>query len=117
MYHSEFAIENTIEYIKFYITEEPADPTVTTTYGVYTLDSNNELVDKIIEQGKNLQIDFKFIQNHPFEHQKYNTECGMYSLYFIIELLTENKKPDYFLKNKIPDKMMEEFRNVYFNII
>lgn len=76
-----------------------------------------KLVDKIIEQGKNLQIDFKFIQNHPFEHQKYNTECGMYSLYFIIELLTENKKPDYFLKNKIPDKMMEEFRNVYFNII
>ena len=26
--------------------------------------------------------------NTPFEHQMGNTECGMYSLYFIITLLT-----------------------------
>ena len=76
-----------------------------------------KLANRIIEQGKKLNIDLKFFENHPFEHQQYNTECGMYSLYFTIELLTENKNPEYFLKHKIPDKMMEGFRNVYFNII
>lgn len=63
MYHSEFAIENTIEYIKFYITEEPADPTVTSTYGVYTLDSNNELVPFTytppMTQKKHIEISIK----------------------------------------------------------
>ena len=65
MYHSEFAIENTVEYIKFYITEEeaPADPPITSTYILYTVDSNNDLVPYTyippMIQKKNIKISIK----------------------------------------------------------
>lgn len=77
-------------------------------------------VERIIKQGKenNPKHDFNFIKNYPVQHQKKNTECGMYSLYFIIQML--KNKSDYtpFLdkKNKINDEKMEELRNDYFNI-
>ena len=86
-----------------------------------------ELVKNIQEQGTKLstKIDFKFIDNHLFEHQKSNTECGMYSLFFIITLLTNKvfsrpfngleEKLDFFKSNKIPDKKMEELRKKYYN--
>lgn len=86
-----------------------------------------KLVQNIQEQGKRLEIPihFRFEQNHPFEHQETNTECGMYSLFFIITLLTNKvyKKPfknvdekiKFFKTKKIPDKKMEELRKIYYN--
>ena len=52
------------------------------------------LVKRIIEQGLYLDIPKKmtFYENYPFVHQEENTECGMYSLYFIITMLTNKKK-------------------------
>ena len=44
LYHPEFAIEKTIEYIKFYIVQEVADQNISNQYSFYTLDSNNNLV-------------------------------------------------------------------------
>jgi hypothetical protein len=46
------------------------------------------LKDRIVHQAKKEGIDLIFIQNHPTSHQRENTECGMYSLYFIISMLT-----------------------------
>ena len=67
----------------------------------------------------------KFYKNYPVEHQHGNTECGMYSLFFIITMLTgvveENtklslaKKIKLFKAGKIPDEYVEQYRNVYFN--
>ena len=50
------------------------------------------LVDRIKEQGLNLnkKIVFKFNSNEGVEHQYGNTECGIYSIYFIVHML-ENK--------------------------
>jgi hypothetical protein len=47
------------------------------------------LKDEIIKQGLTLSppIHFKFIKNH-HSHQRTNTECGMYSLFFHITMLT-----------------------------
>ena len=73
------------------------------------------LVDRIIEQAKVLGIDMKFYQNDK-EHQKGTTECGMYSLFLIIEILTGRKDYKYFLQNSVPDKSMQDFRSIYFNI-
>ena len=58
----------------------------------------------------------KFIENHPTEHQKGDTECGIYVIYFITELLSGNKIYNYFLNNKIPDNQMEQFREVFFDL-
>ena len=48
------------------------------------------LVKRIQKQGLELSYRFKFIENYPMTHQHSNTECGMYSLFFIITMLLEN---------------------------
>jgi hypothetical protein len=76
-----------------------------------------KFVNNVIEQGHSLnkRIDFKFDQNHPIEHQYGNTECGIYSLFFIVHML-EDKITSHYLKTHIlKDEYMENFRKVYFN--
>ena len=90
---------------------------------IFYFDSNGDkiprrikrLVNTITTQGRNIGITFNFQQNHPMEHQYENTECGMYSLYFIIELLKDNKPLSFFKEHRIPDKDMENLRKIYFN--
>ena len=90
---------------------------------IFFFDSNGDpapsevmaLVNRIIDQGKDIGMDIKFYQNNPLEHQRGDTECGMYSLYMIIELLTGSKTYEYFMKKRVPDKDVERFRHVYFN--
>lgn len=99
-----------------------------------------QLADRIIEQADNLGI--KLTSNYqPFEHQRGNSECGMYCLYYIISLLTgkagklthtggngENSRselidlPDYAAKveyfkggQRIPDQYVFKKRDEYFN--
>ena len=89
-----------------------------------------KLVKTIQEQGHMMPkpIRFKFYQNAPFEHQFSNTECGMYSLFFIITMLTnEVEEPKqykfksykdrifFFKKVRITDKYVEKLRGEYFN--
>ena len=89
-----------------------------------------KLVKTIQEQGLSLSkpIRFKFFQNAPFEHQQGNTECGMYSLFFIVTMLTDEvEEPEhykfkthkdkifFFKKIRITDKYVEKLRSEYFN--
>jgi hypothetical protein len=74
-------------------------------------------VNRVIKQGTELNppIRFKFDSNEGIEHQYGSTECGIYSIFFIVHML-EDKITDYYLKNHIiKDKYMEQFRDVYFN--
>jgi len=48
-------------------------------------------------------------------HQYSNSECGMYSLYFIIEQI-KGRNWKYFNNIKIEDKKMKKLRKVYFNV-
>jgi hypothetical protein len=86
------------------------------------------LVNRIIEQGKQLStpIHFKFYNNRGHSHQQSNTECGMYSLFFIITMLTAEtpftrgklsvkKRIDMFKNKRIPDKTVFGYRKLYFN--
>lgn len=76
-----------------------------------------KLVDRIKEQGLNLdkKIKFKFDSNEGIEHQYGNTECGIYSLYFIVHML-EDKMTEHYLKTHIlKDEYMNKFRRIYFN--
>jgi len=96
----------------------------------------SKLKREIIKQGKQLEepIHFDYMQND-VAHQTTNTECGMYSLFFLITLLTQRvdaqinrelygggrKKKDFFHLLKIfnepglNDDMMIRFRKKYFN--
>jgi len=74
-----------------------------------------QLADRIIEQGKGVNIDFTFDQNHPFEHQQGGTECGIYSLYFIAHMLEDKTNAKYLKTHVLSDKYMEKFRKIFFN--
>ena len=73
-----------------------------------------KLIKRITEQGKIAGIDFRYIENKK-HHQKKPTECGVYSLFMIINLLKETKKPEDFITNTFPDDEIQKFRGQYFN--
>lgn len=83
-----------------------------------------KLIKRIKGQLKDLNKNMKVIYNN-LEHQKSNTECGMYSLYFIITLITEeingnkikttDKLLSHFTKNRIPDELVFKYRDIYYN--
>ena len=76
----------------------------------------NKLVNTFMEQGKKYNILFKFQQNHPKEHQRGGTECGIYVLYFIVNMIHHgNFKKFNSSDTTIPDKMMQNLRNHFFN--
>ena len=82
------------------------------------------LIGRIKEQASLIGIDITEHETH-VSHQRGNTECGMYCLYFIITMLTGetedttlNTMDDriaLFKGSRIPDKYISEFRNKYFN--
>lgn len=72
-------------------------------------------IKKVKKQGALLGIKFKYYDNHKFIHQNNDGQCGMYTLYFIIELLLENKRPQDFKITKISDETMRDYRLIYYN--
>ena len=48
------------------------------------------------------------------ENQKTDSECGMYVLFVITQLLQNKMSPEMF-KKRISDKDMEDLRKVFFN--
>jgi hypothetical protein len=76
-----------------------------------------ELIKKIVEQGNSLAkpIHFKIDSNEGVEHQYGNTECGIYSIFFVVHML-EDKTTEHYLKTHIlKDEYMQKFRHIYFN--
>jgi hypothetical protein len=90
---------------------------------IFYFDSNGEkipkrikiLVDRIIVQGNKLNINLKFMSNAGKVHQRLDGQCGVFSLYFIIEMLKGTKVPEYFKNQRIPDEEMRDLRQVYYN--
>lgn len=50
------------------------------------------------------------------EHQQGNSECGVYSIMFIVRLL-EGENIDNIINNIIHDSIMEQFRKFLFNVV
>ena len=75
------------------------------------------LVDRIKSQGLQLhpKIAFNYDSNEGVEHQYGNTECGIYSLFFIVHMLEDKLTANYLKTHILKDAYMEKFRQVYFN--
>ena len=90
---------------------------------IFYFDSNGEkipkriniLVNRILYQSQKINLNLTFFSNEGMEHQKRDGQCGMYTLYFIIELLKENKDYLFFKNNRVPDTLMKDYRIKYFN--
>jgi hypothetical protein len=90
---------------------------------IYYFDSYADDAPKEIKAlGKKIQLQsetdgkkYNYIENKK-RHQWSDSECGMYSLHFIIELLkgTSFNKIE---SKRIDDKFMKKLRNIYFNKI
>lgn len=90
---------------------------------IFYFDSNNDytpreinvLAKRIIEQGQRhpLNLNFNYLKNK-IQHQKTTSECGMYVLYVIIQLLSGNMTPHDFT-NRIEDARVFALRKKYFN--
>jgi hypothetical protein len=72
-------------------------------------------VDRVIEQAKQNNVVLKFDQNYPVSHQYKNTECGIYSIFFLVHMLEDKVTKDYLKTHVIKDEYVETFRNIYFN--
>lgn len=101
----------------------------------------DRLIDNICNQGSHLDTPIKYnVIKNKYNHQTTNTECGMYSLFFIITMLTGKidksissqiegggsgthkykklsmaDKIRLFTTKGINDSMMKTFRTIYFN--
>jgi hypothetical protein len=74
-----------------------------------------KFIETVAQQGRALGIRFKHFENRK-QHQKRNTECGMYSLFMIVNLIEGTRTPEEFMwGERIPDSHMIEFRKEYFN--
>lgn len=76
-----------------------------------------ELVHEVKRQGATLQppVNFTFKMN-PKAHQKSTTECGMYSLYFLIHMLNNERSTWRRIEHdNIPDKVLMACRKTFFN--
>jgi hypothetical protein len=76
-----------------------------------------KFVSMVTEQGAKLKtpIHFTFDQNYPVEHQYGNTECGIYSIFFIVHMLEDKINGHYVKTHILKDKYIEKFRKVYYN--
>ena len=84
------------------------------------------LINRIKKQAASLHIRFKVHTNGTFEHQYSNTECGMYSLFFLVTMLTNKyedrlfkntkHKTTFFKRHRVPDKYVEKLRSEYFHL-
>jgi hypothetical protein len=103
---------------------------------VFFFDSNGDkipieikkLIERLKKHCRELEtpIELKEYNNYKVRHQRENSECGMYSLFFIITLLTGkiNNIPvnsldetlDLFRKSRVPDKYVSNFRKIYFKV-
>lgn len=107
---------------------------------IFYFDSNgakipNEVfvfVNRICNEGEQMVPPILFqMKENKIEHQSGNTECGMYSLFFIITMLTCEVEMDrkrkiekmsledkikLFSSVKIPDEYVEQFRYTFFNL-
>jgi hypothetical protein len=93
---------------------------------IYYFDSVGEKIprqikkfaNKVKKQGTVIDIDFKIDEIYPHEHQKSDTECGIYSLYFITTMIKSVSAWNKMFKNgKVPDEKMEKYRKIYFNTV
>ena len=71
-----------------------------------------EINDFINDTRNNSKINFSYIEND-IQHQKGNTECGVYCLHFLTYMIDNGNFMEY-ITNKKNDKFMEKYRSIFF---
>jgi len=72
-----------------------------------------KFIDNVINQSTQLGTTYKYLENKK-RHQFGNSECGMYSMYFITQML-QNKCFEKFQRKVVSDAYMLRLRKKFFN--
>jgi hypothetical protein len=83
-------------------------------YGKPIHKNMNRFGNTIVEQGKECNCDIDFIKLKK-EHQRNDSECGVYCLYFITSLLTNKHDYEHFENNRVSDDDIFKYRSVFFS--
>jgi len=83
-------------------------------YGMPPPDEISTLIGSLSNQLKNINVEPKH-NIVRFQHQRGESECGMYCLHFILSQLQGVKTIQDFLSKRVPDNDMRDLRDVYFN--
>jgi len=74
------------------------------------------LVQRIQNEGIKLKRDITYEDSEGIGHQRKNTECGIYSLYFIVKMLEGANFNDFNSTSKlIHDDEITKYRKIFFN--
>jgi hypothetical protein len=71
------------------------------------------LIERLQHQGKEIGMDIEFKYNVK-RHQYQYSECGVYSIYFITQLLEEKKTFSELENSKLRDEFINKHRNIYY---
>jgi hypothetical protein len=73
------------------------------------------LIDRLTSQARKLGIEMRVLISRA-RHQRQNTECGIYGLFAVSELLEGTRTPESLMRGRISDAEMHRFRTRFFNI-
>ena len=82
-------------------------------YGDAPPNQIKKFINNVIQQSSELGTTYKYLENKK-RHQFGDSECGMYSMYFITEML-QNRCFEKFQNRKVSDAYMLRLRNRFFN--
>lgn len=82
-------------------------------YGMNPPDEIETLMIRLRNQGKLLNLNMK-LKHNQIRHQYKNSECGVYCLFFITQLL-QGRTFEQLIKSPILDESMNSRRNFFFN--
>lgn len=71
-----------------------------------------DLVDKILQQGEKYKVPIRYLYNDE-RYQRHNSQCGVYSIYFVEQMLS-GKTFHQVLNHRLNDHKMINYRNKYF---
>lgn len=82
-------------------------------YGTEAPEEVKKLVDRIQEQGREMGMEIEYDYNTT-RHQYENSECGVYSMYFITQLLEGKKTFNGIEKSTLKDEFINSKRKYYY---
>lgn len=79
-------------------------------------DEVKNFVKRVKDEGSKLKRKIEYEDSEGIGHQKQNTECGIYSLYFIVKMLEGANFSDFNSTSKlIHDDNIAKYRKIFFN--
>lgn len=101
-------------WVSLFINLEEGKVYFSDSYGIKPENRIQDFINKIVEYFKNKN--YKDIDNrfNKTQHQQGNSECGVYSINFILRLL-KGKSFDHVTRKRLKDEKINKCRRIYFN--